>query len=205
MLRLLQPFDVKLHYLDRPRLPEAVEQELNLTWHTSLASLTRACDVVTLNCPLHPEAEHMINARTLQDFKRGAYLINTARGKLCERDAVVRAVESGQLAGYAGDVWFPQPARAAMARIVTAGAGVFLAFAAIGWLASSSGVPLMLGSFGATGVLLFAAPGGPFSQPRQIIGGHLLATLCGLLFQERRRWPQSRRDPASTAPGRGPS
>ena len=110
VLRLLKPFDVKLHYLDRHRLPESVEQELNLTWHTSLEGLTRACDVVTLNCPLHPETENMINDRTLQDFKRGAYLINTARGKLCDRDAIVRAVESGQLAGYAGDVWFPQPA-----------------------------------------------------------------------------------------------
>ncbi len=40
----------------------------------------------------------------------GAYLVNTARGKICDRDAVVRALKSGQLAGYAGDVWFPQPA-----------------------------------------------------------------------------------------------
>jgi formate dehydrogenase len=69
-----------------------------------------ACDVVTLNCPLHPETEHMINDDTLKNFKRGAYLVNTARGKLCDRDAIVRALESGQLAGYAGDVWFPQPA-----------------------------------------------------------------------------------------------
>ena len=45
-------------------------------------------------------------------MKRGAYLVNTARGKICDRDAVVRALESGQLAGYAGDVWFPQPAPA---------------------------------------------------------------------------------------------
>ena len=43
-------------------------------------------------------------------MKRGPYLVNTARGKICDRDAVVRALESGQLAGYAGDVWFPQPA-----------------------------------------------------------------------------------------------
>ena len=42
-------------------------------------------------------------------MKRGSYLINTARGKICNRDAVVAASESGQLAGYAGDVWFPQP------------------------------------------------------------------------------------------------
>ncbi len=43
-------------------------------------------------------------------MKRGTYLVNTARGKLCDRDAIVRALESGQLAGYAGDVWYPQPA-----------------------------------------------------------------------------------------------
>jgi len=109
VLRLLKPFDVKLHYLDRHRLPEAVEKELNLTYHASLESLSKVCDVITLNCPLHPETEHMINEKSLKNFKRGAYLINTARGKLCDRDAVVSALESGQLAGYAGDVWFPQP------------------------------------------------------------------------------------------------
>src|SRR3546814_17805006 len=52
----------------------------------------------------------MSNVETLKLFKRGAYLVNTARGKLCDRDSIVRALESGQLAGYAGDVWFPQPA-----------------------------------------------------------------------------------------------
>ncbi len=112
VLRLLKPHDVKLHYMDRYRLPEAVEKELNLTHHTSLDSLTKVCDVVTLNCPLYPETEHMINAQSLKNFKNGAYLINTARGKLCDRDAIAAALESGQLAGYAGDVWFPQPAPA---------------------------------------------------------------------------------------------
>ncbi len=110
VLRLLKPFDVGLHYMDRHRLPEAVEKELNLTYHANLESLAKVCDVVTLNCPLHPETEHMINEKTLKFFKRGAYLVNTARGKLVDTDALVRAVESGQIAGYAGDVWFPQPA-----------------------------------------------------------------------------------------------
>ena len=73
VLRLLKPFDVGLHYLDRHRLPEAVEKELNLTYHSSLESLAKVCDVVTLNCPLHPETEHMINEQTLKFFKRGAY------------------------------------------------------------------------------------------------------------------------------------
>ena len=110
VLRLLKPFDMHLHYTDRHRLPEAVEKELNLTWHATREELYEACDVVTLNCPLHPETENMINDETLKRFKRGAYLVNTARGKLCDRDAIARALESGQLAGYAGDVWFPQPA-----------------------------------------------------------------------------------------------
>ena len=54
----------------------------------------------------------MMIADTMEELgiPRGSYIVNTARGKICDRDAVARALESGQLAGYAGDVWFPQPA-----------------------------------------------------------------------------------------------
>ena len=110
VLKRLKPFDVKLHYTDRHRLPESVEQELGLTFHPNAESMVRICDVVTINAPLHPETEHMFDDKLIGKMKHGAYLINTARGKICDRDAVVRALESGQLAGYAGDVWFPQPA-----------------------------------------------------------------------------------------------
>jgi formate dehydrogenase len=110
VLRRMKPFDVKLHYTDRHRLPRAVEEELGLTFHDSAAAMVPHCDVVTINCPLHPETEHLFDAKMIASMKRGAYLINTARGKICDRDAVARALESGQLAGYAGDVWFPQPA-----------------------------------------------------------------------------------------------
>src|SRR5713101_7081759 len=110
VLRRLKPFDVKLHYADQHRLPGDVERELKVTYHPTPESLVRACDVVTINTPLHPETEHLFNDALLAKMKRGAYLVNTARGKICDRDAVVRALKSGQLAGYAGDVWFPQPA-----------------------------------------------------------------------------------------------
>jgi formate dehydrogenase len=110
VMRRLKPFEVKLHYTDRHRLPESVEQELNATFHPSTESLVGVCDVVTINTPLHPETEHLFNDALIGKMKRGAYLVNTARGKICDRDAVVRALNSGQLAGYAGDVWFPQPA-----------------------------------------------------------------------------------------------
>jgi formate dehydrogenase len=89
VLRRLKPFDVKLHYTDRYRLSPEIEKELGLTYH---------------------KTEGMFNDAMFAKMKRGAYLVNTARGKICDRDAVVRALESGRLAGYAGDVWFPQPA-----------------------------------------------------------------------------------------------
>ncbi len=110
VLRRLKPFDVGLHYTDRHRLPSEIEAELGLTYHPDAASMVPHCDIVTINCPLHPETEHLFNETLLAKMKRGTYLVNTARAKICDRDAIVRALESGQLAGYAGDVWFPQPA-----------------------------------------------------------------------------------------------
>jgi formate dehydrogenase len=109
VLRRLKPFEVGLHYTDRHRLAGEVEQELGVTFHESVESLVEVCDVVTINAPLHPETENMFDAELLGRMKRGSYLINTARGKICDRDAVAAACASGQLAGYAGDVWFPQP------------------------------------------------------------------------------------------------
>jgi formate dehydrogenase len=110
VLRRLKPFEVSLHYTDRHRLPTEVEDELGVTFHPDVESLVEVCDVVTINAPLHPETEHLFDEALIGRMKRGAYLVNTARGKICDRDAVARACESGQLAGYAGDVWFPQPA-----------------------------------------------------------------------------------------------
>ncbi|MCE7002770.1 NAD-dependent formate dehydrogenase [Kibdelosporangium philippinense] len=112
VLRRLAPFDVRLHYTDRHRLPAAVEEELGLTFHASAQEMVPHLDVVTINAPLHPETEGLFGDKLLSTMKRGAYLINTARGKIADRDAIVRALESGQLAGYAGDVWYPQPAPA---------------------------------------------------------------------------------------------
>jgi formate dehydrogenase len=110
VLRRLKPFDVVLHYTDRHRLPEEVERDLGLTFHESAAAMVPHCDVVTINAPLYPGTEGLFDDELIGRMKRGSYLVNTARGKIANRDAVVRALDSGQLAGYAGDVWFPQPA-----------------------------------------------------------------------------------------------
>jgi formate dehydrogenase len=110
VLRRLKPFGLHLHYTDPHRLSPEVEKELALTYHPDAQSLVKAVDIVNLQMPLYPSTEHFFNDKMFAQMKPGAYLVNTARGKLVERDAVVRALESGQLAGYAGDVWFPQPA-----------------------------------------------------------------------------------------------
>jgi formate dehydrogenase len=72
--------------------------------------MVKVCDVITINAPLHPQTENLFDDKLISQMKRGAYIVNTARAKICNRDAIVRALESGHLAGYAGDVWFPQPA-----------------------------------------------------------------------------------------------
>ena len=110
VLKRMKPFDVSLHYTDRHRLPTQVEEELGLTFHSDVESLVKVCDVVSIHCPLHPETEHLFDERLISKMKRGSYIVNTARGKICERNAIAKALEEGQLAGYAGDVWFPQPA-----------------------------------------------------------------------------------------------
>ncbi|HKF94458.1 MAG TPA: NAD-dependent formate dehydrogenase [Gammaproteobacteria bacterium] len=109
VLKRLKPFDVHLHYTDRHRLSDEVEKKLNLTYHDTAQDMVPECDVVTINAPLHPETENMFDDNLIGKMKRGTYLINTARAKICDRDAIARALQSGQLAGYAGDVWYPQP------------------------------------------------------------------------------------------------
>jgi formate dehydrogenase len=112
VLRRLKPFGLHLHYADPHRLAAYLEKELDLTYHPSAQSLVKSVDIVNLQMPLYPSTEHLFDDRMFAQMKRGSYLINTARGKLVDRDALVRALKSGRLAGYAGDVWYPQPAPA---------------------------------------------------------------------------------------------
>jgi len=109
VLKRMKPFDVKLHYFDKHRLSEETEKELGLTFHQSVEEMVKVCDVITINAPLHPETENLFDEEMINKMKHGAYLVNTARGKICDKNAVAKALETGQLAGYAGDVWFPQP------------------------------------------------------------------------------------------------
>ena len=95
-----QAHDVKLHYTGHYRLPEAVEKELNVTFHPDAESMVKVCDVVTINAPLHPETENMFNEALLSKMKRGAYLLNTARAKICDTGCIAASELKGhQLLG----------------------------------------------------------------------------------------------------------
>lgn len=112
VIERLAPFGVKMHYNDRFRLPPEVEAQYNLTFHEDVQSLAKSVDVLTVHAPLTAETEGLFNDELLSTMRRGSYIINPARGAIADTMAIVRALESGQLAGYAGDVWAPQPAPA---------------------------------------------------------------------------------------------
>src|SRR3954447_14163732 len=70
------------------------------------------CDAIVITAPLTPETERLFDREVLAGMKRGSWLVNVARGGIVDEGALVEALESGQLAGYAGDVWYPEPAPA---------------------------------------------------------------------------------------------
>ena len=107
----LKPFDVDTYYFDYRRLSTTEEQLLGARY-SNLDALIRRCDVVSINIPLTPTTQGLFDRERLYSMKQGAYLVNTARGRIVDTEALVEVMESGHLAGYAGDVWYPQPAPA---------------------------------------------------------------------------------------------
>ena len=105
----LKAFDVTMLYYDNRRFSTAEEIVLG-AHYAPLEKIIEQSDVITINTPLTPETDGMFNREVLFRMKKGAYLVNTARGKIVDTAALVEALESGHLAGYAGDVWYPQPA-----------------------------------------------------------------------------------------------
>jgi glyoxylate reductase len=106
--RRARGFAMELWYFDPHRLAAAEEHELGLRW-VELAMLLREADFVSLHARLTPENRHMIGAAELGLMKRGAYLINTARGPLVDEQALVDALTERRIAGAALDVFENEP------------------------------------------------------------------------------------------------
>ncbi|KAJ3487344.1 hypothetical protein NLJ89_g11721 [Agrocybe chaxingu] len=111
VLQRLQPFNCKeLLYYDYAPLPATAAESVGARRVEDLKEFVSQCDLVTINCPLHEGTRGLINADLLNHFKKGAWIVNTARGAICDRDAIAAALARGQINGYAGDVWNVQPA-----------------------------------------------------------------------------------------------
>lgn len=103
--RRARAFGLSVHYHNRKRLPEALEQELGASFHATPDTLLRIADVVSIHCPHTAETHEMIHAARIASMKPSAYLINTARGEIVEEVALVDALAHGRLAGAGLDVY----------------------------------------------------------------------------------------------------
>lgn len=111
VLQRLLPFSPKeLLYYDYAELPADAAKAVGAKRVTDLNEFLSKCDVVTINCPLHEGTRDLINASNIKYMKKNSWLVNTARGAICNAEAVAEAVNSGAILGYGGDVWNKQPA-----------------------------------------------------------------------------------------------
>lgn len=74
-----------------------------------LPELLAQADYISINCDLNPTSYHLVNPQTLAHIKRGAVLINTARGPIVDESALIDALQTGQLSGAALDVFEVEP------------------------------------------------------------------------------------------------
>jgi glyoxylate reductase len=103
-------FGLQIHYHNRRRLPETVEQEVEATYWDSLDQMISRMDIVSVNCPHTPATYHLLSARRLKLLKPTAYIVNTARGEVIDENELARLVEAGAIAGAGLDVFEHEPA-----------------------------------------------------------------------------------------------
>lgn len=106
--RRARGFDMQILYWNRTRRADA-EAALNATWVDTPDDLVAAADIVSLHTALVPETRHLIDADRLARFRKGAVLINTARGPLVDEAALAQALQSGHLAAAGLDVFEQEP------------------------------------------------------------------------------------------------
>ncbi len=105
--RLEEGFKTPILYHDIRR-DEAFEKKFNAVYREPQELLAQA-DIVSLHVPLLPSTRHMINSKALRTMKKGALLINTARGAIVDQHAIVMALKKGMLGGFATDVYECEP------------------------------------------------------------------------------------------------
>ena len=110
LARRARGFGLSIHYHNRRRVRDAVEQELEATYWDSLDQMLARTDIVSVNCPRTPATYHLLNARRLKLMKRDAIIVNTSRGEVIDEKAMAELLRQGEIAGAGLDVFENEPA-----------------------------------------------------------------------------------------------
>ena len=109
MARRAKAFGMDIVYADDYDPPAAALEGLDAR-KVSLDELFATADVVSLHCPYLPSTHHLVDAARLRSMKRTAYLVNSARGPIVDEEALVAALQAGEIAGAGLDVFEKEPA-----------------------------------------------------------------------------------------------
>jgi glyoxylate reductase len=108
--RRARGFGLAIHYHNRRRVPEALENDLEATYWESLDQMLARMDVISVNCPHTPATFHLLSARRLALLRPTAIVVNTSRGEVIDEAALTRMLRNKQLAGAGLDVFEHEPA-----------------------------------------------------------------------------------------------
>jgi len=108
--RRAKAFGLSIHYHNRKRVMETLEDELEATYWESLDQMLARMDIISVNCPSTPATFHLLSARRLALLQPTAYLVNTARGDIIDEDALIKLIHEGRIAGAGLDVFEHEPA-----------------------------------------------------------------------------------------------
>lgn len=103
-------FGLSIHYHNRRRVPEAIENELEATYWESLDQMLARMDIISVNCPHTPATFHLLSARRLKLLRSEATIVNTSRGEVIDEAALTRMLRNEEIAGAGLDVFEHEPA-----------------------------------------------------------------------------------------------
>jgi len=108
--RRARGFGLSVHYHNRNRVHEGIENELEATYWESLDQMLAHMDFISVNCPHTPATYHLLSARRLKLLQSHCVIVNTARGEVIDEGALTKILAAGEIAGAGLDVYEHEPA-----------------------------------------------------------------------------------------------
>jgi glyoxylate reductase len=108
--RRARGFGLAIHYHNRRRVPQELENELEATYWESLDQMVARMDIISVNCPHTPATFHLLSARRLKLLRSDAIIVNTSRGEVIDEAALARMLRNKEIAGAGLDVFEHEPA-----------------------------------------------------------------------------------------------